>query len=425
MRAALSCRGDLRQQLTLVSTAFTLPEAKVYVRSILKALQKLKKQKIIHGDLKPENILIKDHDTGDVRLTDFGLSFQESPNFFKRFGTEHYTAPEMYLKLPITCSVDMWSLGCVVAELVTGDYLFKRKLKCHHLERVIEILGVPPMTVIVTSTVKLISFGNRGEIFVNHKKVTPESLPLNKVLGTENIHFLNFIKGCLAWDPMWRFTPEEALEHEWMADSALDLDAEAWLTPSEAPSPVPSSQAEETFLTPGNNCGTLSEIDDDDSPGGRGSADPTASPPSPPPASSDSVESYVTACEWSLEPSGRAIPSASGERGAEKGLREDGSWDDGISWILSQGCKEHRRPDDGRDEDAAATIATTTTTPTAPVADDVGSGPREARRTRRSFAGTRSHFRTFLFFVRNRFCSSEEDDDSVTGPAIRRPGDKV
>ncbi|CAN0059776.1 unnamed protein product [Lampetra planeri] len=131
--------GDLRQQLTLVSTAFTLPEAKVYVRSILKALQKLKKQKIIHGDLKPENILIKDHDTGDVRLTDFGLSFQESPNFFKRFGTEHYTAPEMYLKLPITCSVDMWSLGCVVAELVTGDYLFKRKLKCHHLERVIEV----------------------------------------------------------------------------------------------------------------------------------------------------------------------------------------------------------------------------------------------------------------------------------------------
>ncbi|XP_075928832.1 uncharacterized protein LOC142930392 [Petromyzon marinus] len=355
--------GDLRQQLKLAPTAFTLPEAKVYVRSILKALQKLKNKKIIHGDLKPENILIKDQDTSDVRLADFGLSFQECPNFFKRFGTVQYTAPEMYLKLPITCSVDMWSLGCVAAELVTGHHLFKRKLECHHLERVIEILGVPPMTVIVTSKAKLISFGHMGEIFVKNKKVTPESLPLNKVLGTENIHFLNFIKGCLTWDPMWRFTPEDALEHEWMADSSLDLDAEAC--------PTPSSQAEGTFFTPGNNCGTLSEIDDDSSFGGCGSPDPAAFVPSPP-VSSESVESYLTPCEWLREPSGGAIPSASGERGTEKGLREDSSWDGDISRTMSQGnwvpvpctSKEHRRPDDGRDEDAAATIATATTVPT-------------------------------------------------------------
>ncbi|XP_075928810.1 uncharacterized protein LOC142930389 isoform X1 [Petromyzon marinus] len=593
--------GDLRQQLNLAPTAFTLPEAKVYVRSILKALQKLKNKKIIHGDLKPENILIKDQDTSDVRLADFGLSFQECPNYFNTFGTEQYTAPEMYLKLPITCSVDMWSLGCVAAELVTGHHLFKRKLGCHHLERVIEILGVPPMTVIVTSKAKLISFGHMGEIFVKSKKVTPESLPLNEVLGTENIHFLNFIKGCLTWDPMWRFTPEDALEHEWMADSSLYLDAEAF--------PTPSSQAEGTFFTPGNNCGTLSEIDDDSSSGGCGSPDPAASAPSPP-ASSESVESYLTACEWLREPSSGAIPSASGERGTEKGLREDSSWDGGISWTMSQGnwvpvpctSKEHRRPDDGRDEDAAATtvptiftistvtattvptistististvtattvptististvtattvptististiatattvptististvtattvptististattvptististvtattvptististiatattvptististvtattvptistiatattvptististIATATTvptistististvtatTPTAPSTttsvadddDDVGSGPTEARRTRRRFASTRRRFRTFLSFVRNHCCccTSGEDDDPVTGPAIRRPGDKV
>ncbi|XP_075928862.1 dual specificity tyrosine-phosphorylation-regulated kinase 2-like isoform X1 [Petromyzon marinus] len=515
--------GDLRQQLKLAPTAFTLPEAKVYVRSILKALQKLKNKKIIHGDLKPENILIKDQDTSDVRLADFGLSFQECPNVFKRFGTEQYTAPEMYLKLPITCSVDMWSLGCVAAELVTGHHLFNRKLECHHLERVIEILGVPPMTVIVTSKAKLISFGHMGEIFVKNKKVTPESLPLNEVLGTENIHFLNFIKGCLTWDPMWRFTPEDALEHEWMADSSLYLDAEAFLTPS--------SQAEGTFFTPGNNCGTLSEIDDDSSSGGCGSPDPAASAPSPP-ASSESVESYVTACEWLREPSGGAIPSASGERGTEKGLREDSSWDGDISRTMSQGnwvpvpctSKEHRRPDDGRDEDAAATIAAATTvptistvtatiatvtattvptvptististvtattvptististiatatvptististvtattiptistiatattvptististvtatTPTAPSTttsvaddddDDVGSGPTEARRTRRRFAGTRRRFRKFLSFVRNHCCccTSGEDNDPVTGPAIHRPGDKV
>ncbi|XP_075928843.1 uncharacterized protein LOC142930394 [Petromyzon marinus] len=630
--------GDLRQQLKLAPTAFTLPEAKVYVRSILKALQKLKNKKIIHGDLKPENILIKDQDTSDVRLADFGLSFQECPNYFNTFGTEQYTAPEMYLKLPITCSVDMWSLGCVAAELVTGHHLFKRKLGCHHLERVIEILGVPPMTVIVTSKAKLISFGHMGEIFVKNNKVTPESLPLNEVLGTENIHFLNFIKGCLTWDPMWRFTPEDALEHEWMADSSLYLDAEAF--------PTPSSQAEGTFFTHDNNCGTLSEIDDDSSSGGCGSPDPAASAPSPP-ASSESVESYLTACEWLREPSSGAIPSASGERGTEKGLREDSSWDGSISWTMSQGnwvpvpctSKEHRRPDDGRDEDAAATIAAATTvptiftistvtattvptististiatattvptististvtattvptististiatattvptistiatattvptisniptistittattvptistististvtattvptistististiatattvptististiatattvptistististvtattvptistiftvtattvptvptistististvtattvptistististvtatTPTAPSTttsvaddDDVGSGPTEARRTRRRFAGTRRRFRKFLSFVRNHCCccTSEEDDDPVTGPAIRRPGDKV
>nr|XP_032811838.1 dual specificity tyrosine-phosphorylation-regulated kinase 3-like [Petromyzon marinus] len=65
---------DLFDQFHANSTIFDPSTIRLYTRSMLRALAKLKKEAIIYGDLKMENIMVKDHATGNIRIIDFGLS---------------------------------------------------------------------------------------------------------------------------------------------------------------------------------------------------------------------------------------------------------------------------------------------------------------------------------------------------------------
>jgi serine/threonine protein kinase len=80
---------------------------------------------IIHRDIKPENILITQ--TGDIKVSDFGLSFvvdsiRFSPQSY--VGTENYMSPEMIQKKPYSYPTDVWSLGCVIFEILTFHHPF-------------------------------------------------------------------------------------------------------------------------------------------------------------------------------------------------------------------------------------------------------------------------------------------------------------
>uniref|UniRef100_A0AAY5K0E6 Protein kinase domain-containing protein n=1 Tax=Esox lucius TaxID=8010 RepID=A0AAY5K0E6_ESOLU len=96
---------------------------------IIKALVKLKELAIIHADLKPENVMVVDHCRHPfrVKLIDFGsasilneVRFVKEPYIQSRF----YRSPEILLGLPFCEKVDMWSLGCVMAELFLGWPLY-------------------------------------------------------------------------------------------------------------------------------------------------------------------------------------------------------------------------------------------------------------------------------------------------------------
>ncbi|XP_078733981.1 dual specificity tyrosine-phosphorylation-regulated kinase 2-like [Lampetra fluviatilis] len=212
--------GDLRKQLMLkYDNDFPMSRIRLYCQSILKALVKFRKEAIIHGDLKPANILIKNHKTGNVRITDFGVSVKLVSPIFQRFGTCPYMAPEMFLMLQIGCSVDMWSLGCVIAELVSGSKLFFGNRD--HIGRVIKVLGVPPLWMINSSGNQLITIDNQGRPIVKGKAIVPHSISLQTLLKTKDKALLDFIQGCLEWDPVHRLTPEEALEHDWVQDRKM------------------------------------------------------------------------------------------------------------------------------------------------------------------------------------------------------------
>ncbi|PKU28527.1 homeodomain-interacting protein kinase 4 [Limosa lapponica baueri] len=115
---------------------------------VLAALVKLKELSIIHADLKPENIMLVDHARYPfrVKLIDFGSAsvFTEvrhvkEPYIQSRF----YRAPEILLGLPFCEKVDVWSLGCVVAELHLGWPLYPGVNEYDQVRYICSTLGLP------------------------------------------------------------------------------------------------------------------------------------------------------------------------------------------------------------------------------------------------------------------------------------------
>lgn len=90
----------------------------------LTALRFLRRLRIIHCDLKPENILLRHPSKSAITVIDFGSSCFEDEKVYTYIQSRFYRSPEVMLGLPYSTAIDMWSLGCILAELYTGYPLF-------------------------------------------------------------------------------------------------------------------------------------------------------------------------------------------------------------------------------------------------------------------------------------------------------------
>jgi len=84
----------------------------------------LEDHEIIHCDLKPENILLKDEACRTLKLVDYGSGCFRGEQVYTYVQSRFYRAPEVILRIPYTEKVDIWSFGCILAELYTGEPLF-------------------------------------------------------------------------------------------------------------------------------------------------------------------------------------------------------------------------------------------------------------------------------------------------------------
>lgn len=96
-------------------------------KQILEGLNQLSLLGITHCDMKPENILIKDYNTFDIKIIDFGSAFYEpqQSNFYVQ--SRYYRSPEVILGIPYNNSCDIWSFGCIMFEMYMGHPLFPGK----------------------------------------------------------------------------------------------------------------------------------------------------------------------------------------------------------------------------------------------------------------------------------------------------------
>ncbi|NXN07650.1 DYRK4 kinase, partial [Indicator maculatus] len=180
---------------------FSLSLIRHFTQGVLRCLQVLYQERIIHCDLKPENILLYHNVQGSVKVIDFGSSCYEHQRVYTYVQSRFYRSPEVILGHPYAMAVDMWSLGCIIAELYTGYPLFPGENEVDQLACIMEVLGLPPADFIQASSRKRTFFDSKGfpKSITNSKgkKRCPDSKDLGTVLKTHDAGFLDFLKGCL------------------------------------------------------------------------------------------------------------------------------------------------------------------------------------------------------------------------------------
>lgn len=133
-------------------------------------------------------------------------------------------------------AIDMWSLGCILAELYTGYAILPGEDESDQLACIIELLGMPPKQILENSKRSKIFFNAKGyprycslktmddgsvvmgEGFSRRgvARGPPGSRKLKNALnGCDDLYFLQFISDCLEWTPEKRLTPEQAIKHSW------------------------------------------------------------------------------------------------------------------------------------------------------------------------------------------------------------------
>ena len=181
--------------------------AKLYAYQMMLSLKYLHSKGIAHRDIKPQNILVEPK-TNKIKVCDFGsakklIQGQKSISYIcSRF----YRAPELIFgATDYTNQIDVWSMGCVISELVLGRPMFPGATTSDQLVEIIRILGTPTKDDICSM----------NPHFKDHKFPDVKPIPFEKLFKNRIIpeHFLDLLSKLLVYNPKIRLTPEKALEH--------------------------------------------------------------------------------------------------------------------------------------------------------------------------------------------------------------------
>ena len=130
---------------------FPINLVKVLASQIAVCLSFLRKKGIIHCDLKPENILLINPKNYDLKVIDFGSACFCDERMFTYIQSRFYRSPEVILGVSYDCSIDVWSFGCILAELCIGYPLFPGEDETEQLLCIMEYLGLPPKELLINA----------------------------------------------------------------------------------------------------------------------------------------------------------------------------------------------------------------------------------------------------------------------------------
>lgn len=203
------------------------------VYQILRGLKYIHSAGIIHRDLKPSNIAV--NEDCELKILDFGLARPTENEMTGYVATRWYRAPEIMLNwMHYNQTVDIWSVGCIMAELLTGRTLFPGTDHIHQLNLIMEILGTPNT-----------EFMNR--ITSESARSYIKSLPpmakkdLFQYFVGANPRAVDLLSLMLEIDSEKRITAEQALAHPYLA---------AYADPNDEPVSAPFDQSEEMINYP-------------------------------------------------------------------------------------------------------------------------------------------------------------------------------
>ncbi|KAG7505570.1 cyclin-dependent kinase 6-like [Solea senegalensis] len=193
---------DLSTYLSKVPAAGMSPDCiKNVMLQLLQGLDFLHTNMVLHRDLKPENVLISSR--GEIKIADFGMARIYTFNIAltPEVVTLWYRAPEVLLRSVYMSSVDMWSAGCIFAELFLLRPLFQAFTEVQQLQKIFEFIGFPGEEDWPTDSPFSYSFSWGPKVSRN--------MPLHIVGPEEN----DLLAKCLTFNPSSRISAAEALAH--------------------------------------------------------------------------------------------------------------------------------------------------------------------------------------------------------------------
>ncbi|XP_027341103.1 uncharacterized protein LOC113854353 [Abrus precatorius] len=202
---------------------FTMPRLQSITIQCLEALQFLHSLGLIHCDLKPENILVKSYSRCEVKVIDLGSSCFETDHLCSYVQSRSYRAPEVILGLPYDKKIDIWSLGCILAELCTGNVLFQNDSPATLLARVIGIIGAIDQSMLAKGRDTYKYFTKNHMLYERNQETNrleyliPKKTSLRHRLPMGDQGFIDFVAHLLEVNPKKRPSASEALKHPWLS----------------------------------------------------------------------------------------------------------------------------------------------------------------------------------------------------------------
>uniref|UniRef100_A0A8D0D6T4 Cyclin dependent kinase 10 n=1 Tax=Sander lucioperca TaxID=283035 RepID=A0A8D0D6T4_SANLU len=208
------CEQDLASLLENMQTPFSEAQVKCIILQLLRGLEYLHHNFIIHRDLKVSNLLMTDN--GCVKIADFGLArmygIPQQP-MTPRVVTLWYRAPELLLGTKTqTTALDMWAVGCILAELLAHKPLLPGTSEIQQVDLIVQLLGTPNENIWVFSLLPLIGqYSLRKQPYNNLKnKFTWLSEAGHRLL---NLLFM--------YHPQRRATAKDSLESSYFKEKPL------------------------------------------------------------------------------------------------------------------------------------------------------------------------------------------------------------
>lgn len=171
---------------------------------------------LLHRDIKPSNLLL--NSDCHIKLCDFGLcrsvaetSATATPVLTDYVATRWYRAPEILLgSTKYGKGVDMWSLGCILGEMLTGKPIFPGNSTMNQLDRILEVTGRPSAEDVASV---------KSPFAATMLESLPDTRPraLSEMFPTASAEALDLLRLCLQFNPDKRITAHQALRHPYVA----------------------------------------------------------------------------------------------------------------------------------------------------------------------------------------------------------------
>jgi serine/threonine protein kinase len=203
---------DLERYITRkrVEGGMPLRAVKSFMHQLLSGVEFCHRNKILHRDLKPANLLVRG--TSQLKIADFGsamsLRYRRKPLDSEHYYvTLWYRAPELLLRATTYgMAVDIWSVGCIMAEMVSGRVLFQGSSHADQLQCIFRVLGTPTEE----DWPGLSGFRRYDPDWEMH-----EPQRLGGILPRIDLLGLDLLRRMLRLRPEDRISAAEALAHPW------------------------------------------------------------------------------------------------------------------------------------------------------------------------------------------------------------------